>query len=310
MSIRALGHVFQCGPTFKATDKLVLLALANYANGETGKCYPSIREIAWCTGLSERTVHRVLNRLETCGIATILRGGGRRSNEYFLNFDWLQFTAERLQEVKAAARIDGADRYERMAVAALECRRKLDEVAEHQNAAWDNEEVSLGAGDAGPGERGDPESELDAGLVARDASVAAAASTACPDARTASPGSPDATSPEPVIESTYKPLVQPSQNEKHCVPVRETDERMRPGIEAAYSALAYVDRLSDKLGMKTRQICMGLGSLTEAEALAKKWIKGDVSIDEIRQLMSEPRTSARKGCGGGEPLTGPSERAE
>ncbi len=46
------------------SEKLVLLALADWANDE-GYCYPSIAKVARKTGVSERTVQRVLRDAET-----------------------------------------------------------------------------------------------------------------------------------------------------------------------------------------------------------------------------------------------------
>lgn len=52
---------------FTPVDKLVLLALADWAN-EDGKCWPSIAKIAAKTGCGERTVQRALREAETRGI--------------------------------------------------------------------------------------------------------------------------------------------------------------------------------------------------------------------------------------------------
>jgi hypothetical protein len=47
----------------QATDRLVMLILASYANAE-GRCWPSVQTIADDSGLNERTARRVLRRLE------------------------------------------------------------------------------------------------------------------------------------------------------------------------------------------------------------------------------------------------------
>lgn len=52
---------------FSPVDKLVLLALADWAN-EDGKCWPSIAKIAAKTGCGERTVQRALREAENRGL--------------------------------------------------------------------------------------------------------------------------------------------------------------------------------------------------------------------------------------------------
>lgn len=49
------------------SEKLVLLALADWANDE-GHCYPSIAKVARKTGVSERTVQRVLRDAEQANL--------------------------------------------------------------------------------------------------------------------------------------------------------------------------------------------------------------------------------------------------
>ncbi len=46
-----------------ATDKLVLLALANYASDD-GKCWPSLDKLGKDTGLHPKTVSRCIRRLK------------------------------------------------------------------------------------------------------------------------------------------------------------------------------------------------------------------------------------------------------
>lgn len=50
-----------------ATEKLVLLALADHADDEGGNAYPAVRRIAERTGLSSRSIHRALGRLSRKG---------------------------------------------------------------------------------------------------------------------------------------------------------------------------------------------------------------------------------------------------
>jgi hypothetical protein len=71
--------------------KIVLLSLANHADNRTGRCFPSIAQIADETTMGERSVVRHLGALVRNGY--ILRershdaGGHRRANTYFLVLD-------------------------------------------------------------------------------------------------------------------------------------------------------------------------------------------------------------------------------
>lgn len=65
MSIALMTAIWEMD--FTPVDKLVLLALADWAN-EDGKCWPSIAKIAAKTGCGERTVQRALREAETRGI--------------------------------------------------------------------------------------------------------------------------------------------------------------------------------------------------------------------------------------------------
>lgn len=59
------------------TDKLVALAVADYANRETGKAWPSLAALQGMTSLCERAVRNSLRRLEADGHLTSQRGEGR-----------------------------------------------------------------------------------------------------------------------------------------------------------------------------------------------------------------------------------------
>jgi hypothetical protein len=78
MSIKLMTTVWQL--ELEPTDKLVLLALADNASDE-GHCYPSVSTLVRKSNLNERTVQRVLSRLEEGGhITKRLRTG--RSTVY------------------------------------------------------------------------------------------------------------------------------------------------------------------------------------------------------------------------------------
>lgn len=65
MSIKLLDKIF--GLRFPPPEKLVMLALGNYANDNGGSCFPSVARIAEVTGLSRRGVQKILRRLQQDG---------------------------------------------------------------------------------------------------------------------------------------------------------------------------------------------------------------------------------------------------
>src|SRR5262245_23039768 len=65
MSIDAINWAFKL--ELEPSEKLVLLALANRLNGETGRCDPSLSCLEKDTGLSRATVARTLIQLSDCG---------------------------------------------------------------------------------------------------------------------------------------------------------------------------------------------------------------------------------------------------
>lgn len=74
----------------KPIEKLVLLALANRHNKDTGKCYPSMTCMADDTGANRRSVMRAITELEKRGLITTQRYGGK-SNYYHLNIGKVTF---------------------------------------------------------------------------------------------------------------------------------------------------------------------------------------------------------------------------
>lgn len=75
MSIKIMSLVWEEGPT-DPTEKLILLALADYSNDE-GRCYPSMIGLAAKASLSERGARKIVRRLEANGWLEIETGGGR-----------------------------------------------------------------------------------------------------------------------------------------------------------------------------------------------------------------------------------------
>jgi DNA-binding transcriptional MocR family regulator len=87
MSIEALNWAWE-QPVTKAANKLVLLALADHANGD-GECWPSMKRIADRSDISARHVSRAINELVDLGLvekANRRRHGGQyRGWDYRLN---------------------------------------------------------------------------------------------------------------------------------------------------------------------------------------------------------------------------------
>jgi helix-turn-helix protein len=85
MAFELVADVFNHSKT-KGLDRLVLLAIANFAHAKTGKCFPSISSIAGKCGITDRTVQRCITRIKGLGELSIIPGGtfdGKlRANEY------------------------------------------------------------------------------------------------------------------------------------------------------------------------------------------------------------------------------------
>ncbi|MFV1536936.1 helix-turn-helix domain-containing protein [Phaeobacter sp. JH204B] len=83
MSIRVMSAVFE-SETLGATERLIMLALADHADDE-GRCYPSIARLCQRTGLGERAVQTNIRKLQLQGYVEIIPGAGRNgSNLYFV----------------------------------------------------------------------------------------------------------------------------------------------------------------------------------------------------------------------------------
>lgn len=82
MSVRVMSCVWEL--PLRAGEKLVLLALADFAN-DAGECWPDIQRIANKSGKSERSIYRIIAKLENDGIVSRQSGGGRgKPNHYLL----------------------------------------------------------------------------------------------------------------------------------------------------------------------------------------------------------------------------------
>jgi DNA-binding transcriptional ArsR family regulator len=158
MSIQLVSDVLRCGPVFRVGEKAVALVLANYAD-EDGISRPSVPELSWTSGLSERQARRILPDLEDLGIVDIIeKGGGRRANRYRINTKWLHEAAAAIQRTKQKALQDGArDRYAVMADVAAAIRGEL-EAAMHADPVrgprWRERHPARRSPAAGPADGG------------------------------------------------------------------------------------------------------------------------------------------------------------
>jgi hypothetical protein len=72
-----MNWVWASSPT-SGNERLVLLALADACSRDDGRgCWPSAATIARKANVSDRTVRRVISRLEADGRLIVHRGGGR-----------------------------------------------------------------------------------------------------------------------------------------------------------------------------------------------------------------------------------------
>lgn len=73
-----------------ATEKLVLIAMADHAHTDGGGCYPSVETLTKKTSLSRRSIQRALRNAEKAGLLTPVsksRGGRHVTTEYRLNWE-------------------------------------------------------------------------------------------------------------------------------------------------------------------------------------------------------------------------------
>lgn len=105
MSVQALSCAFAIRG-ISSSEKLVLLALANFANDKM-ECWPSQDRLAADTELSPRTVWAALARLEALGLLSRVkrnRPDGTRSTDYFALHFSLTVTSEPVAKSAKASR--------------------------------------------------------------------------------------------------------------------------------------------------------------------------------------------------------------
>lgn len=70
------------------SQQSILLAMADHANDDGRRCYPSHRHLAWKTGYSERQVSRIINELIEVGIVKVIKlGTNKHPPHYWLRLD-------------------------------------------------------------------------------------------------------------------------------------------------------------------------------------------------------------------------------
>jgi hypothetical protein len=79
----------------KGSAKLVLLAIASYAQPDGSSAFPSVSTLSNKTGISERQIKRLITSLENSGELTVERSKGRKANIYKI----LMFKPKRQQIV-------------------------------------------------------------------------------------------------------------------------------------------------------------------------------------------------------------------
>jgi hypothetical protein len=87
MSITLMSRVW--GLDLTQNEKLVLLALADHADDD-GFCFPSIRRLAWKTDYSERSIQRIIRKLQGDGVVEVAKeapGTPGRPRVYLLNLE-------------------------------------------------------------------------------------------------------------------------------------------------------------------------------------------------------------------------------
>lgn len=96
MSIRLMSVVWEV-PFPTATQMLVCLKLADYANDHGGSIFPANGTLADKARCSESTVKVTLKALRACGLLCLVRAGGngpRDTNEWMLNVPMLKALAD------------------------------------------------------------------------------------------------------------------------------------------------------------------------------------------------------------------------
>lgn len=133
MSIKHYKHVWTNYPEVKGSHKLILLALAEFANEENNECWPSIARLSEMTGLKDRQVQNLLRDLEADGYVSIETNHGRKStNVYkFTMAEKVQSTAPFVNEEKVHSSTKKV--HSSTKKGAVDCTRSIIEPIENHN---------------------------------------------------------------------------------------------------------------------------------------------------------------------------------
>ena len=131
MSIDLMGWAFK--QQLEPGPKLVLLALADHANGQTGLCIPGQKLLAEQCSMSVRTVQRHLVALEECGLVRREprfrgEGRGRTSDRYYIGDQGDNLSRPRRQ-VRTTKATNQDDQHDTGVVAEPEENRKEEPIA-------------------------------------------------------------------------------------------------------------------------------------------------------------------------------------
>jgi hypothetical protein len=90
MSIDTTDYVWRARTGLRASEKLVLLRIADRVNRQNGVAWPSVQSLAHDCGLSKTGTLQILNRLIAGGYVDVVREHvGRRPRTYRVNLDRL-----------------------------------------------------------------------------------------------------------------------------------------------------------------------------------------------------------------------------
>lgn len=78
MSVKQMSMVWESD--IDGADKLLLLAMADFANDEGQQIFPSVRRLTYKTGQSERSIQRRLSEYRAAGVLEVLNAGVGRGN--------------------------------------------------------------------------------------------------------------------------------------------------------------------------------------------------------------------------------------
>ena len=107
MCYELVDCVLECGDVFRGSERQVLGSLAKRANSGPDYCFPSYRDIRWTGQVSKSASLRAMTRLQEMGVVIKLSGGGRRSNQYWINRTALELMSKYFIDEKQRHKKEG-----------------------------------------------------------------------------------------------------------------------------------------------------------------------------------------------------------